>query len=215
MVGVSAVVALLMDYVWFPKRVQPRRGVAELTELVVLGLAFVHFFRAPLDTWLFQRATRSWSTVFADRLESLSERVSGKSTVIILRANISQTIFFSPLAVDGTDVRVRTLTLRPGKCLLLRTSARAFDLIAGTGGLFPIGPEDLLRDVPLRQGEHIELDGMNVTVIDLREDGTPRRARFEFDRDLDDPSILWLVDGSSGFREQKLPAIGFGAPLEP
>jgi hypothetical protein len=110
---------------------------------------------------------------------------------------------------------VRTLTLRPGNCLLLRTSARAFDLIAGTGGLFPIGPEDLLRDVPLRQGEHIELDGMNVTVIDLREDGTPRRARFEFDRDLDDPSILWLVDGSSGFREQKLPAIGFGAPLEP
>ena len=215
MIGVSAVVALLIDHVWFPTRPRLRRGAAELTELVVLGLAFVHFFRAPLDTWLFQRATRTWSTAFADRLASLAERAGGKSTVIILRANISQTIFFTPLVVESPGTRVRTLTLRSGRCLLLRTSARVFDLVAGAAGLFPIGPEDLLRDVPLRQGEHVDLEGMRVTVLELHDDGTLRRARFEFDRDLEDPSMLWLVDGPSGFHEQKLPAIGFGAPLDP
>ena len=55
---------------------------------------------------------------------------------------------------------------------------------------------------------------MRVTIVELHEDGTPRRARFEFDRDLDDPSMVWSIDSSSGLREQKLPAVGFGATLE-
>jgi hypothetical protein len=221
MVGVSAVVALLVDHAWFPSQPRPRRGAAELTELVVLGLAFIHFFRAPLDTWLAQASTRTWASAFATRLSTLSDRTEGKSTVMVLRANISQAIFFAPLVVDpgdgvdGADVRVRTLTLRSGRCLLRRTSARAFELVGGAGGLFPTGPDDLLRDVPLHQGERVDLDGMRVTLLEVRDDGSARRARFEFDRDLDDPSMLWLVDGTSGFHEQKLPAIGFGELLDP
>jgi hypothetical protein len=214
MVGVSAVVALLVDHVWFPRSARPRRGAAEFTELVVLGLAFVHFFRAPLDTWLSQRATRSWAANFEGRLASLSEQVDRSPMVVILRANSSQAIFFSPLRVEDPSARVRTLSLRSGKCLVLRTSARAFDMVAAPPGLFPIGPGDLLRDIPIRQGDRAELPGMRVTILELHEDGAPRRARFEFDRDLDDPSMVWLIDASSGFREQKLPAVGYGATLE-
>ena len=218
MIGVSAVVALLVDHAWFPATPRPRRGAAELTELVVLGLAFIHFFRAPLDTFLAQSATRTWASAFAARLGSLSERADGKSRVTILRANISQAIFFAPLVIegpDGSEARVRTLTLRSGRCLLRRTSARAFELIGGAGGLFPVGPDDLLRDVPIHQGERMELDGMRVTLLELHDDGSAHRARFEFDRDLDDPSMLWLVDGTYGFHEQKLPAVGYGELLDP
>ena len=219
MVGVSAVVALLVDHVWFPAHPRPRRGAAELTELVVLGVAFVHFFRAPLDTWLAQSSTRTWASAFASRLDSLTERTDGKSVVTILRANISQAIFFAPLVVAGPDgagaSRVRTLTLRSGRCLLRRTSPRAFELVGGAGGLFPIGPDDLLRDVPLQPGERVDLDGLHVTLLELRDDGSAHRARFEFDRDLDDPSMIWLVDGLTGFHEQKLPAVGYGELLDP
>jgi hypothetical protein len=216
MLGVSVVVALLVEHAWFADRPRPRRGAAEFTELVVLGLAFVHFFRAPLDTFLGELGTRSWAAAFAEHVDSLAEKSEGKATVMVLRANLSQVIFFAPLAVERSDAgaRVRTLTLRSGRCLLRRTSARAFELVGGAGGLFPVGADDVLRDVPVHQGERVELDGMRVTVLDMHEDGTPRRARFEFDRDLDDPSMLWVVDGSAGFRDQKLPAVGFGELLE-
>jgi hypothetical protein len=43
----------------------------------------------------------------------------------------------------------------------------------------------------------------------------PRRLRFDFDTDLESPSILWLVEGLSGFREQKLPRTGYGEPIAP
>jgi hypothetical protein len=215
MIGVSAVVALLVEHAWFPAQPRPRRGAAELTELVVLGLAFVHFFRAPLDTWLGQAATRTWATAFATRLDSLAEKSEGKTVVTVLRANIAQTIFFAPLAVEGDGTPVRTLSLRSGRCLLRRTSARAFELVGGAGGLFPVGPDDLLRDVPLHAGERIDLDGMRVTLLEIKDDGSAHRARFEFDRDLDDPSMVWLVDGTIGFHEQKLPAVGYGELLDP
>src|SRR6202034_2151724 len=105
--------------------------------------------------------------------------------------------FFAPLVADS-GTRVRTLSLRSGRCLLRRTSARAFELVGGTGGLFSVGSDDLLRDVPLHVGDRIDLDGMRVTLLEIKDDGSAHRARFEFDRDLDDPSMAWLVDGTTG-----------------
>jgi hypothetical protein len=216
MIGVSAVVALLVEHAWFPSVPRPRRGAAELTELVVLGLAFIHFFRAPLDTFLSESATRGWAIVFDTRLHELAEKSEGKSKVTILRANVAQTTFFAPLIVGdgGGEPKTRTLTLRSGRCLVRRTSARSLELVGGPAGLFPIGPDDLLRDVPIHQGEHFDLDGMRVTLLELHDDGTPHRARFDFDRDLDDPSMLWVVDTGNGFREEKIPSIGHGELLE-
>jgi hypothetical protein len=60
----------------------------------------------------------------------------------------------------------------------------------------------------------VELSGMRATIVSLRDDGKPRRLRFDFDKDLDDPSYLWVVEKGVTFEEQKLPAPGFGEPLK-
>jgi hypothetical protein len=56
---------------------------------------------------------------------------------------------------------------------------------------------------------------MRVTVMQVDDAGLPRRIRFEFDRDLDDPSMLWVTEGGDGFRLEKMAAKGYGEPILP
>ena len=76
MIGVSALVALVLDRAWFPPTEEPRRGAAELTGLVALGLAFAHLVRAPLDTWLAIRAASGSASVFEDKMAWIRDRVA-------------------------------------------------------------------------------------------------------------------------------------------
>ena len=214
MVGVSAATALILDHAWFPARPQSRRGAAEWTGLVALALAFIHLVRAPVDSWLIHRQLKRLGASFEQQMAWVRERAEGKAMVIVLRANLFQTMFCTPLALDAATP-VRDLSFGSGRSLLLRTAPNTIELVAGAEPLFPVGPEDLVRnaDEPLVPGETVELSGMRATVVALRDDGKPRRLRFEFDRDLDDPSLLWIVEKGNGFEEEKLPAPGFGEPL--
>lgn len=215
MLGVSAGVALILDHAWFPVRPQPRHGAAEWTALVALGLAFVHLVRAPLNSCIDQRDLRRMNATFDKQMKWLRERAEGKSTVVVLRANLFQTMFVAPLVVDAA-IPVRDLTFDSGHFLLLRTAPNAIELVAGKDPLFPVGSDDLVRNAeqPLVPGETVAVSGMRGTVVALRDDGKPRRLRFEFDRDLDNPSMLWVVQKGSVFEEQKLPAPGYGQPVK-
>jgi hypothetical protein len=66
----------------------------------------------------------------------------------------------------------------------------------------------------LREGEIIDVPGMRATVLQLDPNGAPRRIRFDFDSDLDDPSMFWVTEGASGFREQKPPTLGYAELVE-
>jgi len=215
MLGVSAGVALILEHAWFPRRRLPRHGAAEWTALIALLLAFVHMVRAPLDSWLTHRELRRIATNFEHEMAWLHDRAEGKSTVIILRANWFQTLFVAPLMLDGTTP-VRDLSFQSGRFLLLRTGPNSIELVSGKDALFPVGADDLVRnpDVPLIEGDTAEISGMRATILALRDDGKPRRLRFEFDRNLDDPSLLWVVEKGANFEEQKLPQPGFGEPIK-
>jgi hypothetical protein len=215
MVGVSAWVALALDDAWFPRRASAPRGAAGWAELAALALAFVHLVRAPLDSWLTHRYLQNVASTFERQMAWLHDRAEGKKMVVVLRASFFQTLFVTPLMLDG-DVPVRDLSFLSGHVLVLRTSPRSIELIAGSQALFPVGPEDLVRndDPPLYPGEVIEIPGMRATVIALLEDGTPKRLRFTFDRDLEDPSYLWVVEKASGFEEVKIPPNGHGESLD-
>ncbi|MGH7269052.1 MAG: hypothetical protein ACREJ3_01365, partial [Polyangiaceae bacterium] len=101
MVGISAIVALVLDRAWFAPAPGPRRGVAELTGLVALILGFVHIVRAPLDTWLAIRETVGSATLYNRRIAWVREHAAGKSAVIVLRADLPQSIFFLPVMLSG------------------------------------------------------------------------------------------------------------------
>jgi hypothetical protein len=218
MIGVSALVALVLDRAWFPPAEEPRRGAAELTGLVALGLTFAHLVRAPVDTWLAIRAASGSASIFEEKMEWIRNQVARHPTVVVLRAESGETALFAPFLFDrAAPERWRLLTVGPGRALLLRTGDRTIELVASPQPLFPVGPHDLFRDEDgsLRVGDEVSLGGMRAKVLQLDEHAMPRRLRFAFDRDLDDPSTLWLVEGPLGFREQKMPRKGYGEPLAP
>jgi len=218
MIGVSALVAVVLDRAWFPPAHEPRRGAAELAGLVALGLGFVHLVRAPLDTWLATRAASRAASAFEDRMAWVRDRAGHHSTVVVLRAESGEAALFAPFVLDGAaPERWRLLSMGPGRALLLRTGDRSIELVASPLPLFPIGPRDLFRDADgsLRVGSEVALGGLRAKVLQLDEHAMPRRLRFDFDVDPGDPSILWLTEGLTGFREQRLPAKGYGEPLVP
>jgi hypothetical protein len=218
MIGVSALVALVVDRAWFPPAPDPRRGAAELAGLVALWLGFAHIVRAPLDTWLAIRAASGSASSFADKMAWIRDRTDRFSTIVVLRADSGLATLFAPLMLDrAAPDRWRVLSVGAGRALLLRTGERTLELVASPVALFPIGPRDLFRDFDgsLRAGDEVGLGGMRATVLQLDDQAMPRRLRFDFDGDLDSPSILWLIEGPQGFREQKLPRKGYGEPLAP
>jgi hypothetical protein len=218
MVGVSAVVALILDHAWSSPIPRARRGAAGLTALVALGLAFGHLVRAPVNTVRTIRKTQQGYAVFAERMAWVRERAVHRSTVVVVRAVSPSAELFAPFILDEAgDVRWRALTYASEHSILLRTGARSIELVARPGPLFPVGPQDLFRDFDrsLRIGDTVALEGMRVTVLQLDDHEAPRRLRFEFDEDLDDPSMLWITERVDGFREQRLPEPGYGEPVLP
>jgi hypothetical protein len=220
MIGVSGIIALVIDRAWFPPVPQPRRGWAELSSLVALGLAFVHLARAPIDTLMGLRAVAALNGADTYRMRWVAEHAPGHSEVVAIRTVSAPALVFAPFTIGGpTPVRWRVLTFMSGRPLLLRTGQRAIELVASTAQpLFPVGPGQLFRDRDevYRAGDVVNLEGMKVTILQIDDkNGLPRRIRYEFDRDLDDPSILWVTEGDWGFREQELPVKGYGEPMQP
>jgi hypothetical protein len=101
------------------------------------------------------------------------------------------------LATGETEVRVgrvdaRTLRVRQRGGFLLNPSSR------------------LLRSAarPFTRGMSSELDGARIEVSDLTADGRPAEILAHFDVVLEDPSLLWLQWGTTGYLPFKPPPIG-------
>ncbi len=218
MIGVSAVVGLVLDRAWFPPSPVPRRGFAELTGLVALALGFVHLVRAPLDTVLVSRGLAVAGQRYKGRIAWVREHVGAAvSTVYVLRADSPESLLWGGLALDeDPPPRLRVLSFASGRSLLLRTGPRSLELAAGSRPLVPVGPDDLFRRAgELKVGDVVRVPGMNVTILKTDEEDCPSRLRFDLDEDFDSPSVRWITDGETGYRVERPPEVGFGAPLMP
>ena len=82
-------------------------------------------------------------------------------------------------------------------------------------GLYPF-QNNLFRanDAQLSAGSEVILPGMRAKVIAVGAEG-PFDVSFEFDRDLDAATFVWLVENFDGFRAADLPKPGFGLPFDP
>lgn len=218
MVGVSACVGLVIDRAWFPLAPEPRRGAAELTGLVALYLAFAHFIRGPVDTLTSTRVLIKGARLVANHLNWVPEHVPRDAkTVFVVRADTTDVLLWGPFILgDAAPDRWRVMSAGAGRELLLRTGPQTVDLVASDRPLFHVGPDDLFRDVgQLRVGDTVTVPGMKATVMQLDENQMPRRLRFQLDASVDDPSYAWITEGEDGFREEKLPPVGYGSPIMP
>ena len=77
--------------------------------------------------------------------------------------------------------------------LLERIDARTLR-VRQRGGFLQSPGSQLLRSPyrPFARGEVVELGGLQIRIVELTPDGRPAAILAQFDRDLEDPSLLWL-----------------------
>jgi hypothetical protein len=125
----------------------------------------------------------------------------------------------------GTSMYLPLTRLRYGKtaprsCLFLsyliapydleRLSPSAFTIrFKGTEALLGSAAEQLLRSPhhPFHKNDVVDVGRWRITVLDMFED-KPQYLRVEFDRPLEDPSLLFMALTPDGYRTVGLPPVG-------
>jgi hypothetical protein len=218
-IGVAAVVAIVLDHAWFPSGAPTRDRATEITGLVAVLLGFAHIVHGPANAWLSGERFRRTSVEFADAIERLRPRIANLSsaTVTVVRGGGASNI--APFALDPRGrppLRWHLLALA-GHVLLVRRDARSLELFTSSEqGTFRPDRSDLFRgaDSSITAGFTTDTAGMRVTVLQANKHG-PSHVLFEFDRDLESPSLVWLAEDHNGFEPIELPAPGFGRPFDP
>lgn len=92
---------------------------------------------------------------------------------------------------------------------ITRLDARTLRIVP-TEGFLPGMSERMLRSVdrPFAVGDEIELQGLRITIEALTDDGRPAKARYHFDRPLEDPHFLWARWDGKGFVPYQPPRVG-------
>jgi hypothetical protein len=222
-IGIAAVVALVVDHAWFPTASRDpalaRNGAAELTGFVALLLAFAHFVHGPVTSFLLSRQMRGTAVEFRDHVRWLRTHIGDERDADVVIVRGLGGMFFAPFAIepDARPPEKWRILAQTGHVLVLRPDARTLVLVAQQDRtLTSVGPTNLFRPQsdPLHAGDEIDFHGIHITVLDANAEG-PKRAKYVFDRDLEDLNGEWIAEGVNGFSAVELPKIGFGAPLEP
>ncbi len=217
LLGLAPTLALLLERAWFPAVLPERRGVAELSGLAALAVGFAQLVHGPVTAWLIGEHTRQTSVDFARHVAELRERMPDPDHTDLLVVRGFNSAFFMPfaLAADGRPPRRWRVLATTGHVLSLRRGPRTLELVAPRDqSMFSW---DLFRDMnaTVREGEVFDTPGLRATILEVSPAG-PRRVRFDFDRDLDAPGNLWVVENGKGeYPLAVLPQLGFGQPFEP
>ncbi len=218
MLGMAPIFALILDHAWFPAAPPERRGAAELTGLVALGIGFAQFVHGPVTAWMIGEHYRRTSVDFVDSVAEVRERMTDppNQELVVLRGGPSS--FFLPFALAGSMPGKWRVLATTGHALGLRRDARAMELVVPKGqSMLSWFSWDLFRNTAttFETGQVIETPGLRATILEVGSEG-PRRVRFELDRNLDDSSLVWINESAKGsFPEVRPPRPGFGQPYDP
>ncbi|PRP93028.1 hypothetical protein ENSA5_45890 [Enhygromyxa salina] len=189
------------------------------------GLALVPI--AGLLAWVHTVGDLRWGNAYIEHLDQLQasniaaftrgdllEHELGGRDVVILNAP-SQSIgllgeFVLSSAGWPTPASWRPLSLGGDFAMVAtRPAPDTLDLFAIQGAWMHTAGELFFRreDQPLRKGDVLDHPRLRAEIIADR-DGHPVRVRFRFDRDLDDPSLLFVVAKPDGLQRWRVPAVG-------
>jgi hypothetical protein len=220
MIGVAAIVALLLDQAWFTVAAEgPRTAAAEHAATAALVMGFAHLVHGPVTAFLVSMRFRAGATSFAEHSAELRTRLAepGSGEPVVVRG-MAGAMFLPWVDRRSAPPVPWHILAQTGHVLALRVDARTVDLIAPANhGLFSLGGGNLWRSETSKMpaGTVVRVPGMRVSVLESSVDG-PRRVRFELDRDLDSPTLLWLSEDHAGdFPDAPPPQQGFGKPFDP
>ena len=219
LLGVAPVVALLLDEAWFTGIPAQRRGAVELTGLAALALGFAHLIHGPGTSWLMSRHFAGNAALLGRSAAELRARLAdpARAEIMVIRAMGGSYCLPFALGEGGALPARWRILAQTGHALALRRGPRALEIAVPAGqAVFPVGSGSLFRSALLdvAVGSTYASPGLRATVLEMGSEG-PRRVRYDFDRDLEDPSYTWISEGFEGFRETLPPRVGFGEPLDP
>jgi hypothetical protein len=220
MLGIAPVVGVVLETAWFTTQKEARHGLAEWTAIAATLLGFAHLVHGPGRAWANARQIRGYAVGFAEHTADLAKRLEGQAVPDVVVVRGLDDVFFYGFALEGLGVRNThwTVLSHTGHVLCLRRDATTMDLVVGPdAGLYPASLGDLYRSEahPLAAEETFLVGDVNATVEEMSAYG-PRRVRFQFTDDLDDPRWTWVGESRSrGFYDATPPKIGFGVPFEP
>jgi hypothetical protein len=220
MLGIAPVVASILDVAWFEAATEARHGIEEWTAIVATLLGFAHLVHAPGTAWLKARQTKGYSLDFAAHARGLADQIRGQAAPEVVVVRGLDDVFFYGFALEALGVANThwTVLSHTGHVLALRKDERTLELVVSAdSAIYPASFGDLYRSEshPIAAGEAFSAEGFDVTVTEMGRLG-PRRARFQFNADLDDSRWVWVGESQvRGFYDAKPPRIGFGNPFDP
>jgi hypothetical protein len=147
----------------------------------------------------------------ASALDQSVPRAATPITVVLNSPSWIVPLFQASMRAYSGDPRPPVFALYAGSQSLAvaRPDARSLELHAARGWFTT--PFERIRDVsraPFRVGERIELAHLTVEVREVDLDGAPTRARFTFDRSLDDPGLTFRCWNGSEIASWAPPPVG-------
>ncbi len=201
-VGIGGIGLLAMLLSVLPRQCQHTEPASNpwLSRIALAALVSVHLICAPCGFFL---SHREFSKALAQR-DDLLARVpvltdcAGKTVVFPSPPHASYASYLQiHLALAGQPLPAHVWALAPGyfaheREAICCTRLDPYRLRIEMKNGIPIQLERG-RKQPLRVGDHIDLDGMIVTIADVDSAGFPRTMTFAFPEPLESPSIVWLA----------------------
>ena len=168
LLGLVPTLALVVDHAWFPATLPARRGAAELTGLVALGIGFAQFVHGPVTSWMIGERYRRTSADFVADVADLRVRIGDAENVEIVSLRGGPSTFFVPFALargGRMPARWRVLSTT-GHVLGLRRGPRTLELVAPKDhSMLSWFSWDLFRNTNanLQVGQEFDTPGLRAT----------------------------------------------------
>jgi hypothetical protein len=215
--GGSTIVATVLYGTWKILR-DTRYHVAVRLSLLSAAacLLLIHAVISPIKTF---DSALSFDYIRSDKL-ALATHIDAddlpNKNIVVLVAPTTHNYKLFPFirAHKGSPIPRKwiTLSLAPYTQVVTRTGPRTIEVTVQDGHLLGAGPERVYRSSsspPFAKGDVIAEDIYTVTILETSAAG-PTRVAFEFDRSLDDPSLVFLAwqDQQERLGQLALPGVG-------
>jgi hypothetical protein len=211
-VGGMVLVAALLEAAWMRRSQRaPAVGLAVL--------AGVHLVIAPVLAPLRAAEVGRFSELLRRTDETLpSGEQLADQTVVLLNPPLDPFAAYLPIYREAEhQTRPRQqLWLASGERDIYVASIDAHTLLVRPDGGFLSGSmQRMLRGATPRfePGQRVALEGADVLVTDVTDDGRPAQIAVRFERALTDPSLVWMRWRHDGYEPFRLPPIGSGVLL--
>jgi hypothetical protein len=216
-IGGSLALAALLRDAWLGLADRARRGEFRvwLRGLATLPLGAIHLGVAPIASlggavgWYHLHAGIRRMYLNAE----IDDRTVASQTLVLLNAVETTSVTLPPYvrAAHGRPVPKawRVLSITHHDQRLTRVAPDTLELAVDGSGMLENPVSQLYRGLehPLAPGQVVALPGLSVEVLEAGTWG-PKRVRYRFDRSLDDPSIVVLIQKDDAIRRFAVPPVG-------